>query len=165
MQKSEPPKRIKKFLRMWASKPMQDRFWARTKQNGDCLEWTGPLNRFGYGVNGRVLAHRMAYFLSSGSLCLDDCVMHSCDNRKCINPQHLRAGSHAENMADMREKGRRKGINTGERNGRAALTQDAAEQIRRERQRGVMLKELAARYGVGLSTISRVSRGENWKQK
>jgi DNA invertase Pin-like site-specific DNA recombinase len=65
-------------------------------------------------------------------------------------------------MSDMKAKGRRKGVNSGSKNGRAKLNRAAVRQIRSSRAVGTQLKELALAYGVGLSTISRVCRGENW---
>jgi hypothetical protein len=66
-------------------------------------------------------------------------------------------------MADMRAKGRRVGVNANEANGRAKLTMGAARDIRLARQQGALLRDLAATYGVGLSTISRACRMETWK--
>lgn len=68
----------------------------------------------------------------------------------------------AENMADMKNKGRRKGINNGDKNGRSKLNQSLADEIRNLKHHGLKLKELAIKFDVGISTISRVCRKENW---
>lgn len=151
-------------LSILADKPQL--LWANVDRNSDCWNWAGSVNNSGYGSvrvgPTSVLAHRAAFFLGIGVLS-DKCVCHQCDNPTCCNPAHLFLSDHAGNMADLRAKGRRKGVNCGEGNGRAKLNKLAAEEIRQRRAQGVFLKDLAAIYGVGLSTISRACRGENWK--
>lgn len=135
-----------------------------------CQEAVGcRLTRDGYAVvylaSGRsksTLAHRLAYALHYGVDPDGLCVCHTCDNRRCVNPEHLFLGSHADNMYDMRVKGRRKGIGSGAANGRAVLTMEKARTIRAMRAAGRSLKELAKRFGVGISTVSRVCKGESW---
>lgn len=131
--------------------------------------WPCSLSKNGDGYSSvrvgqtSVLAHRAAKWLLSGRFDLSMHVCHSCDNPACCNPAHLFLGTHSENMADMRIKRRRAGICVGEENGRAKITAQIADGIRKERNGGALLRELAARYGVGNSTISRVCKMENWK--
>lgn len=74
-----------------------------------CHIWTGTKNKAGYGAASLagqfVLAHRLSHALATGDATAQ-VVMHTCDNPSCVNPAHLRSGSHMENMADMRAKGR-----------------------------------------------------------
>lgn len=77
--------------------------------SGGCLEWAGYRDRGGYGrLNGK-LAHRLAFIEAFGGSIDGLVVMHLCDNPPCCNPEHLRLGTMAENMADAQRKGRMRG--------------------------------------------------------
>lgn len=72
-----------------------------------CIEWLGRKDRDGYGVDPwEWRAHRMAWFIFNGPIPPGMCVCHSCDNRACINVNHLWVGSQLENARDMYAKGR-----------------------------------------------------------
>ena len=93
--------------------PEAARFWAHvdsSRGNDACWPWTGRLDggygRFG-GDSTKVGAHRYAFLMSGGILTEDaPLVLHSCDNRRCCNPAHLRAGTHQDNAHDALERGR-----------------------------------------------------------
>lgn len=82
---------------------------VRATEHG-CLEWTGSVNASGYGrvyVDGKlVYTHRYAYEQAKGEIPAGSVIRHTCDNRRCCNPDHLIVGTPAENYADMRERGR-----------------------------------------------------------
>lgn len=75
-----------------------------------CREWQKALNNDGYGLirNGAkiVSAHRLAYELANGPIPAGLLVRHTCDNRKCVNPDHLLVGTNQDNTRDMLERGR-----------------------------------------------------------
>ena len=74
----------------------------------ECDEWEASTNSNGYGklvINSHwMLAHRLVWMQTFGNT--DLLVLHSCDNRSCINLDHLRTGTHQDNMRDMKERGR-----------------------------------------------------------
>ena len=108
-------------------KPVEERFWAKVKKDTEsgCLEWTGTLNELGYGrfkINGKlILAHRFSYELHKGPIADGMYCLHSCDNRRCCNPNHLSVGTHIDNMKDMIYKNRQA---KGSLQGRSKLNED-----------------------------------------
>lgn len=88
--------------------------WLKSRtsinENG-CWEWQSTLQKTGYGkiqewLHKSRLAHRAMYSLSVSPIPNGMYVLHSCDNRKCINPEHLWLGNHSENQKDKVSKGR-----------------------------------------------------------
>jgi len=81
-----------------------------TKTENGCWEYNGYRDRDGYGLasfkNQNWQAHRLSYFFTHGTIPKMMCVCHTCDNRSCINPDHLWLGTHQDNMTDMKNKGR-----------------------------------------------------------
>ena len=104
-----------------------------------------------------VYAHRVAYELHHGVTLADEYVLHKCDNRRCVNPDHLFLGTFDDNMADMVMKERQA---HGEKNGHAKLTASEVVEIRASSD---LQRELAAQYGVTQSMISQIKTGSNWK--
>jgi hypothetical protein len=90
-------------------KPAIDRFNAKVNKTDTCWEWTASKAN-GYGMfsfNGKYIqAHRFSYQHSNGELIKGLVIMHTCDNRSCVNPSHLVQGTYKENTMDMVIKGR-----------------------------------------------------------
>lgn len=91
------------------------------KEADGCWIWTGYKWSNGYGQTrllGKIVpAHRAAFFAANGFLPEGKDICHSCDTRNCVNPDHLFAASHLENMRDMIKKGRRRQGNPNPRRG------------------------------------------------
>ena len=113
-----------------------------------CMNWRGTLFANGYGRIGGQRAHRVAYESAYGAIPDGMLVCHRCDNRACVNPEHLFLGTTDDNMADMVAKGRSA---RGERHGRAKITQETAAEIRKST---LKCREAAALYGVSKSMVS-----------
>lgn len=152
-----------------------------------CWEWAGT-RRKGYGrlsIAGRNYSiHRLIYEDVVGPIPAGQIVMHRCDNPPCCRPDHLKAGTQAENLADMRKKGRANrapaepkpiraprlpakkkepvGQALGSRHGNSKLSEDAVREIRTSVEAGVSQADLARKYGVHQSQISRALNGKLW---
>lgn len=132
--------------------------------NSGCWLWTGPLFRTGYAKfqTGKktVSAHRTAFKLFKGDIPKGAMVLHSCDIRCCVNPDHLSLGDGPKNMQDMVDRNRSM---YGERNHHAKLTSAQVADIRAAytKRRGNLIA-LAEKYGVHRTTIHSVLKGNTW---
>lgn len=93
------------------SPPFKRLYENMTVLDSGCWIWNGATGSSGYGqikTFGKYSGtHRLSYELHNGAIPDGLEVMHSCDNRRCINPEHLNIGTHLENMRDMIVKGRK----------------------------------------------------------
>ena len=136
---------------------------------GRCWEWSRSHNGQGYGtlrIEGKtVYAHRLSFELAGGVIPAGLDVLHSCDNPRCINPEHLSAGTRSQNMADCHARGRSR-IPTprmkGESNGSAKLTKSKVAVIREGLASGVSQWQMAKRFGVSQSLISKINKEVIW---
>lgn len=137
---------------------LRGKLTQRSKQEGECVVWTGYRLAQGYGqvgFRGRLLrVHRVAWELANGPIPSGLCILHACDNPPCIRLDHLFIGTLNDNNQDMRRKGRqargdKHGMRThperrsyGERNG-SRLHPD--RRARGERNGGAKLTEKQAK--------------------
>lgn len=115
----------------------------------------------GYGqfsLNGRAAyAHRVSYEMAKGLIPKGMQIMHSCDNRGCVNPAHLSLGTFDQNMADMTNKRRQA---HGEKNGHAKLT---AAQVLEVRNAIGTQQAIADAYGVCRPLVSMIRSRRIWR--
>lgn len=145
--------------------PTSERFWRqvdRTLENG-CWPWLGYLDKDGYGRftlnRKKYQTHRFAYFLATGQEPNGSHIRHSCDNPSCVNPAHLSAGSHVDNMHDRNARGRHA---FGERNGRAKLTPDDVRSVLEWRNLKASFRSIGQRLGVNERVIRDIATGVSW---
>lgn len=142
-----------------------ERFWSKVDRGPSCWHWAASkVSGRGYGKftpkHGRwVLAHRWAWQEVNGAIPHGMCVCHRCDEPSCVNPSHLFLGTHAENMADMRAKGRARpwpGSRFKPRLSAEELDLIAAD-VRPQ-------SEVAREFGVHQGTVSRIRNGKYPRQ-
>lgn len=145
-----------------------DRFWMYVdkKDFNSCWEWLGWSNGSGYGMfrmDGRkaVQAHRYSYKLHFGEIPDKKYVCHHCDNRKCVNPNHLFVGTMFDNIADRDKKGRQA---KGNDFPNTVLNEFLVREIRYLHSLGnISNRKLAKKFNVSAGTIQAVLEHRTWK--
>lgn len=91
-------------------KKVIERFWKKVNKTRDCWEWTGAINRDGYGQFGynkkTYISSRFVMKIIGKEIPEGMFVCHKCDNPACVNPDHLFIATHKDNMKDCMDKGR-----------------------------------------------------------
>jgi hypothetical protein len=145
---------------MWVNQP---KFWGFVKKLGDdpCWLWSGGRvwshGGKGYGAlwhKGKCyLAHRLSWFIHNGDIPKGMFILHKCDNKLCVNPHHLYAGTHRDNMRDKVDRGQ-SGIK---------ITKDHVSEIRKLYETGTLrLIDLAKEFGISTSQVWNVVRRKQW---
>jgi hypothetical protein len=150
------------------------RFWKFVDRKGpeDCWNWTGgcagpPGNEYGsFQPGGRAVkrtkAHRFSYTIHCGPIPDGLFVMHTCDNRLCVNPAHLQLGTPLDNMRDKIAKGRER-YPQGPARAATRLSEDNVRTIRSAPKYYGYINDLAARFGVGRGHINKILHREKWR--
>lgn len=88
-----------------SSKNIQERFFSFVEKTESCWNWTGSMRENGYGqfslANKPIKAHRVSWLIFNGIIPTNKYILHKCDNRKCVRPDHLFVGTQKDNIADM----------------------------------------------------------------
>ncbi len=140
--------------------------WAFPEPNTGCWLWSGVVGQSGYGSVSiskiKYQAHRISYLLYNGIDPGNSLVLHKCDVRICVNPDHLFLGDHFDNMADMVAK-KRHWTTFGEFRPNSKLTENDVIEIRSLYNQGIRCYILAKRYGVLASTVKAIVDRKRWK--
>lgn len=149
-------------------KTLEERFWEKVDVRGEneCWEWKGS-RRNGYGrfFDGKsnVSAHRLSWEMKNGKTENNKIkVLHRCDNPPCVNPSHLFLGTQADNVVDMKNKGRLVSPK-GENNGVHVLRESDVLEIRRMKKAGISQNGIAKIIGISKSCVKHVWSGRTWK--
>ena len=153
----------------------EERFWSKVNKDGPngCWLWTAGMSKRGYGrltigrsgVDRHIeYAHRFAWKLTNGPIPDSMCLCHVCDTPLCVNPAHLFVGTQADNMRDMDRKGRRGSAGAlGTGNHQAKFTEDEVRQIRVLLTSGTPQRQIASKFGVHQTSISRIATRSGWR--
>lgn len=144
--------------------------WVEMDPNGGCWLWSGVTSEFGHGriqMRGTMVpAHRFAFERAFGPVPAGLNVCHHCDVPQCVNPDHLFAGTQADNVADMMAKGRYGEKRRGWRGSEcsfAKLNEDAVRRILVALAAGRFQRDVGEEYGVSQVMIGRIARGTSWR--
>lgn len=161
----------------------EERFLAKVEKLPDapgCWLWTGGLISSGYGsfhsARSPQVAHRFSYRTWRGPIPGGLLVLHKCDVRSCVNPEHLFLGTYTDNMVDMVRKGRshhqrrplvlkyaHPGVGrAGSHNGGSKLAEGDIPTIRSLAREGLTQVAIGERYGVHDTTICNIPTGKSW---
>lgn len=137
---------------------MEQRLLKHIHKTETCWLWTGAVCGSGYGQvyisKGKNRnTHRVAYEIWKGTIPDGMLVRHACNNKVCVNPEHLITGTQTDNMADMV---------SAERHGRKKLTHQQVGEIRANTT--MSCKALGNVYNVSSVMISLIQRGKVWKE-
>ncbi|SRR6266851_3968953 len=135
--------------------------------NTGCWLWTRHLTDRGYGAQKYRMrewrAHRLMWLFTHGGLTDEQQVLHTCDTRSCVNPDHLFLGTVADNMEDRRRKGRNL-LFSGENCGNHLLNEVQVREIRQRYAGGCATKSALSRsYGVSVRAVADLLSGRTWK--
>lgn len=132
------------------------KFWSQVDKRGACWLWLGRKHQKGYGMFGNRKAHHVAYEIEHGPVPKGLWVLHTCDNRWCVNPSHIYAGTATDNNRDTVRRGRHV-VSRGEANGRSTIPESVVEEIRHSLEVPAII---AKRLGVSESAVFMIRSGQ-----
>ncbi len=145
------------------SRSLKDRLLDRTLITDACWLWQGSTNVWGYGkikLAGKTLStHRASYGVFVGEVPENTNVLHRCDVRNCIRPDHLFIGTTQDNVRDKVAKERQP---RGVTHGCHVLSESEVAEIRRLRKQGKLLREIADIFGISKSLVSQIANLQVW---
>jgi len=138
------------------------RFLSKVEKTESCWIWKGAKSKSGYGVFSflckYIRAHRASYILHKGEIPNNLLVLHSCDVRDCVNPDHLHLGTPKQNMQEMMVRGRSKYLK-GTQSPSCKLTDEQVKEICNLRHKKIPAKEIALKYNISFGYVYELSAG------
>lgn len=136
---------------------------SRVVTETGCWIWIGRVSGNGYGLlkrlNKSMSAHRASYEAFCGEISDGMNILHKCDTKTCVNPDHLYQGTHIQNMQDMKNRGR--GYSAfGNEFAKRKINEEKALKIFNSTASN---KETAELYGVSKTTVHRIKRKMIWR--
>jgi hypothetical protein len=156
---ARPLRRLMRGAHVNRHSTLEERFWAKVdcRAPDECWNFTARIERTGYGIayvgtvagrRIRIGAHRLSWILAHGEITDDLCVLHRCDNRRCVNPGHLFLGTKKDNYHDK--------INT------AKLSAADVLEIRKRHGAGESASALARAFGISSRNASSIVNRQSW---
>jgi hypothetical protein len=145
-------------------KTIENRFYRNVEKTDTCWIWHGTVTNHGYGqlsmgLRGKctfISSHRLSWILANKKDIPSGMeILHSCDNKLCVNPNHLSVGTHQKNMQEAKERNR---IAKGLRNGAAVYDDIMVEEIK-NMFGSVPAMSIAKLCGVSRSYVYKVGKG------
>lgn len=141
-------------------------------RNSECWEWRGQISYNGeslFWYKGKTLrAHRISYEIYISKIPVGLCVLHKCNNQRCVNPKHLFLATRKNIAQDVVKKGRHCGFSgskhqIGSKHPRAKITENDVIEIRKMGKRNILHAEIAKKFNVSRNCIRRVLYRQGWK--
>lgn len=125
-----------------------------------CIEWTGSVAGYGYGVlsfyKRNYYVHRLAYRLFIGKIPNHLMVCHRCDNPRCFNPEHLFLGTAKDNVQDMIKKGRAVRAPKGVYKGKRTYSNAEYEEMRKMKADGFAVRDIRQTFSISPAQLFRI---------
>ena len=157
------------MIKRYPGLSIEEKFEKYVERAEGCWKWHGSTDgKFGYGriYSGRhkyIYAHRLSYQLVHGEFAPGLEVLHHCDNANCCNPEHLYAGTHQDNMRDMKERKRYVIPHVkGEQCGQAKLTENDVLEMRKLHSQGFNCRQLSQRFGISRQAANKIILRQRW---
>lgn len=133
-------------------------FWSKVEKTDTCWLWIAGGHKFGYGEfreSGKLIrAHRFSYELHNGPIKDSKSVLHTCDNPRCVNPNHLYIGTQIENGRDT---------SIRDRVGTRKLTPSDIPEIRKQLSANEADSQISKKFGVTAACIYSIRSGKTWR--